>query len=174
MVLRKLKKGEILLLVISEKSHLEIMVKLTEKICKTFEKVCYVTLNKPYTTLIKFFKKRGIDVSRIFFIDTVSAQGVENDQEPVVCVSSPRALTELNIAIKNVVEVGKIECVIFDSLSTLLIYEKPHVVMKFIHSIISDFRSRSTACVLTVIRSDLSENVIKDIALFVDGISKVK
>ncbi len=49
------------------------------------EKVCYITLNKPYRVLSTEFRKAGIAESRIFVIDAVTKSVIPNPTEVPNC-----------------------------------------------------------------------------------------
>jgi hypothetical protein len=88
----------------------------------------------------------------------------------VVNVSSPKALTEMSITIGKVLELGKIEALIFDSLSTLLVYTDPSTVVKFTHSLISLLRSKNVSGLLMCVEGGASSNMVKDISMFADKV----
>lgn len=140
-------------------------------VSKLSERVCYVTLNKPYKTLLKDFEKSKIDSNKFFFIDCVTKK-VKNEEASgqVVYVSSPKALTEINIVMKKVLNAGKIDSTIFDSLSTLLVYEGSHAVVRFSHSIISMFRTLGSKGILISLREDMQNELINDLNMFVDKV----
>lgn len=167
---RALKENEIILLLLPNEKYSEKIVDVA-KIMGTFGSVCYVSLNKPYKTLVGDFEKRGVKTGKFFFIDCVTKKVKEEEgDEQVAYVSSPRALTEMNIVMKKVLETGSIEIAIFDSLSTLLVYEDPHVVVKFAHSVISMFRTLGSKGVIISLKEDMESELIKDLNMFVDKV----
>lgn len=147
------------------------MKEIAKIVSKLSERLCYVTLNKPYKTLLKDFKKNRIDSSKFFFVDCVTKKVKEEEaKEQVVYVSSPKALTEINIVMKKVMSTGKINSTIFDSLSTLLVYEESHAVVRFAHSIISMFRTLGSKGILISLKEDLHSELINDLNMFVDKV----
>ena len=167
---RALKENEIILLLLPNEKYSEKIVDVA-KIMGTFGSVCYVSLNKPYKTLVGDFEKRGVKTGKFFFIDCVTKKvREEKEGEQVVYVSSPRALTEINITLKKVLEAGKIDIAALDSLSTLLIYEDPHVVLRFSHSVISAFRMLGSKGILIALKDDAEKELIKDLNMFVDKV----
>jgi archaellum biogenesis ATPase FlaH len=67
-------------------------------------------------------------------------------------------------------ESKKPEVTVFDSLSTLLVYEDPSVVTRFVHSIISVFRSMGSKSVLISLKDDVKTELVKDLGMFVDKV----
>lgn len=168
---KAIKENDIILVLVANGKYSEKINDVAEISAKLCEKVCYVSANKPYTTLVKNFEKVKIDTSKFYFIDCVtkSVAGSEAGGK-VVCVSSPKALTEMNIAMKKVLEANKPGITVFDSLSTLLIYEDPSMVTRFVHSIISVFRSLGSKGVLISLKDDVKNELVKDLSMFVDKV----
>ena len=99
-------------------------------------KICYITLNKTRNYLMDLFRKEEIDLNNIVFIDAISKSFSNVDPpDDCYCISSPKALTELSIAITEFLR-QNFTYMIFDSLTTLLIYHKDEQpVIKFITNI---------------------------------------
>lgn len=76
----------------------------------------------------------------------------------------------MSIAISNALESGRFGCMIFDSLSTMLIYHDVVTVTKFVHSLIVRARSFNCTSIFTYLRGDIKSPLIKDLAMFVDEV----
>ncbi len=166
---KSIKENDVMMLVIPNQNYAGSLGSVAKTMSKTFNKICYISLNKPRESLINGFKKKGVDTEKFFFIDAVG-KGTSSDD--VSYVSSPKALTELNIAIIKALS-GVVDSSLFDSLSTLLIYEEPSTVIKFSHSIISAFRNKKIKAVLTCLGGDAKSDLIKDLSMFVDKVIKL-
>ncbi len=168
---RAIKENDIILVLVPNEKYSEKINDVAGIAANLSEKVCYVSANKPYTTLVKNFEKAKIDTSKFCFIDCVtkSPSGTKAGGR-VVCVSSPKALTEMNIAMKKLLEANKPGITVFDSLSTLLIYEDSSVVTRFVHSIISVFRSLGSKGVLISLKDEVKNELVKDLGMFVDKV----
>jgi len=167
-----LKKRAIILLSFLSKEYRTGMTNLIAFATHTFNKTCYVTLNDPYESIASRLDDE--QKSRLFFIDCMTATiKTPETKENVVFVSSPHALTEMSIALKKVMEKGKIDFVIFDSISALLIYEQPLSVLKFVHSLILTSREADLGTSFVILKKDVSEQLMKDLAMFVDKIVEV-
>ena len=68
--------------------------------------VCYVTLNKTAESLKELFKKNGVNVDNIVFIDAISKtfKQVPDQAEGCYFIRSPGALTDLSIRINKLLE----------------------------------------------------------------------
>jgi len=164
------KKGEIAVFVIPDKLYVSKIKELVSSLSSDYSRICYVSLNKPYPVISESLKKQGIDTKKFFFVDCTGNPSKNEGQ--VVYVSSPKALTEMSITITKVLEMGKIEALIFDSLSTLLIYEQPSTVVKFTHSLISALRSRNAAGFFMCLKGGTGSEIVKDISMFADRIEE--
>jgi hypothetical protein len=156
------------LVVVPEKEYASKINEIVSAASSSHSRICYTSLSKPCSTLSQSFSKNGIDTKKILFIECGGSSGGESGQ--VVHVSSPKALTEISIAISKVIDMGKIEILIFDSLSTLLVYADSSTVVKFAHSIITMLRSKGVDGMLMCAKSSQSEAIVKDITMFTDNV----
>jgi len=162
-------KNGIILFVISNKDYDSKIRDIVSSASSHYNRVCYVSLNKPYSTVLASLRKYGIDTRKFFFVECT---GSSDKNSQAVSVSSPKALTEMSITISKVLELGRIEALIFDSLSTLLVYEQPSTVVKFTHSLISMLRAKKASGFLTCLESSASSEILKDISMFADSVVK--
>lgn len=65
---------------------------------------------------------------------------------------------------------GKFDALLFDSLSTLLIYNKKDAVSKFIQSMINKLRTNNMTVVFTALKGDTEKGLLKEVGLFVDEV----
>lgn len=137
----------------------------------------YISVNKPYATLMKILSKEGIATEKLYFIDC--ATGLTGSAPPSTerCdyLNGPNDLTSLSLAISRMLTSPPIkesvkECFLFlDSVSTFLIYNDPNTVARFLHMIISKARENGVKGVIFSLRRDV-ENVgaITSITQFCD------
>jgi hypothetical protein len=167
---KEIEDNQIIVFVISNELYIERLISLI-KILTKMGKILYVTINKPYSTLMDNFQKNAIPKDQFFFIDAITR--TVKKPEPiknVEFISSPSALTELSLSISTTLEKQKFYSVLFDSLSTLLIYQEPLMVIKFAHSAISMLRTAGVKVILTVLSGDISSDLIKDLNMFADKV----
>jgi KaiC/GvpD/RAD55 family RecA-like ATPase len=138
------------------------------------ERVCYVCLGRPHRDILGSLEKAGARTERIFFIDAATRNPAEpREDEPVAYVSSPRALSELGITIRKVVEAGSVQCLVVDSLSALLMYEKPSTVLKFANSVVSS-ATPAASVVLMLVKDSAAEGLVRDLSMFADGVADLE
>jgi len=166
----EIKKHQIVIVVIPNEQYSEKILYLSKTLAE-FGKTIYVSINKPYSSVVDLLQKNRIPVDRFFFVDavtkTVKPFGKDGSVE---FVSSPSALTELSLTISNIVERDEFYSMLFDSLSTLLVYQNPLMVTKFVHNLISKFRTMKTKAVLTILKGGMSSELINDLSMFADKI----
>lgn len=105
----------------------------------------YITINRPYSSIIQTLYKKKISYKNIYFIDTITetAGGEPLKSEKVLYMSSPISLTDLGVAIDEMLHLLKDKgdvYLILDSVSMLLIYNNKASVVEFIHFITSKLR----------------------------------
>lgn len=159
------------LLILSNEKYVEDIYEVAKQLANRYERICYVNLNKPYDVLIKDLTVKKIDVKKFYFIDTTTKalkQDVK-DIENVKYVSSPNALTELSLCISDVYKKQNSDCILFDSLSTLLVYQQVSIVTRFAQSIITKMASNTTR-IFTVLEGDTESVLVKNLGMFVDKV----
>lgn len=170
-----IKRGEIAVIIIPDKTYSKDIIDITIQQAKDYRSLCYVSLNKPHDSLIKTLRDNNVDTSKFLFIDAItkpfkSVKKLDN----CIFVSSIHAIGELSIAIEKSLEKGKFDTLIFDSLSTMLIYHHASVTTKFIHSLIGRLRVLNCAAVFTCLESDEESSLVKDLGMIVDKIMEVE
>lgn len=172
------KKGiveTILVLIIPDKDYKKKWMNLVKELSTVDGKICYISLNTPYETLLDSFKIMGIDASKFYFIDAITKTAtIPEESEKCEYVSSPGALTELSLAISNLLDSKTFDYLIFDSLSTLLVYENENTVTKFIHQLISKIRVMKSKAVFSILKQDTGSVLLKDINMFADRVLDIE
>ncbi len=171
-ILNCLKKNQNVVVVSKSLNYEQTMIGLHKAVSKEFKKICMVTLNKPSSALVKKFQEEGIDYSNYYFIDCVPSKEKVRESEQYTYVSSPSALTELMLAIDKVKKTHQIDLIILDNLSSLLIYNKDMIVLKFLHSLMTGIRQTNTKVIYSILPKDMKGSM-EDISLFADAVIEV-
>ena len=140
-----------------------------------YSKIAYISLTKPAEDVIEIFRENKIDTKKFLFIDAVTEKVKSNvSNDGIIFVSSPKNFkkfdTELNQIIKDLEE---LECLIFDSLSTLLIYKDESTVVKFTHDLIIDLMVAHASADFICLLGESCSHLAKTITPFVDKISYI-
>ncbi len=169
-----IKENQIIVFVVQSKSYSKHLESITKAAIGLKNNLCYVSLNKPYKVLKRGLENAGVPTEKIRFVDAVSSKvGSMTPDDNVIFISSPQALTEMSISINKCLGLKDMGIVLFDSLSTLLVYEEASNVVRFVHSIISTFRVKERSCIFTMLKEDLKEELVKDLGMFADKIEEI-
>jgi len=169
--LEEIKESQILVLVIPDKQYTDRLQGIVKELSNNYQSICYVSLNRPYRTLKKNFEENRIDIGKFFFIDAITKTAeIPTPTENCEFISSPNALTELSLAISNSLERKKFDYILFDSLSTLLVYESDIVVTQFVHFLMAKIRVVGCRAIFTCLKQDLDSVLLKDINMFADRV----
>lgn len=171
---KELKDNEVLVILAGE-DYKETLIKLVKEAEKTFEKICFVTLIKPYKELVEVFKKENIDIKRFTFINaSFIDSGQSKVQPPLVkgseSVTFSNSLSDLKVAIAEECVNIKPNLFIFDSLSLLLIYIKESDILRFVHYITQRVKMHKTKMIFIALRTDEGSTLIKDLVMIVDKV----
>jgi len=172
----KTRENKFTLVFLQNKNYLEELHKIVNSRKKDNAKICYVCLSKPYAEIIEDFKNEKIDCNNFFFVDTLSS--LSYNLQPVkncIFVSKPDNLNGIKKAIKKAIAKHGCGTVVFDTISTLLIYQQAHSIVRFTHEMIMDEMQKTVDKVYLVLKEagiyrDESAKLIKDLHLFADKI----
>lgn len=152
-VKKELDENNVILLVIPGKSYYPTLIDIVKQLNE--EQGLYVTVNTPYSSLTKTFRKKGINCDKYFFIDAVSATSKsDTSAKNCIFVSSPGTLTELSIAIDELIKNQKPKFIIFDSLSALLIYSKVKSVMQFTQNLSAKIKENNINALFPITKDE--------------------
>jgi hypothetical protein len=166
-----LKDNKILLLSVDSNDYREAMRSVVEFSARKIGRVCYVTLNDPYESIMQ---KLGEAAGNILFIDCVTSTiKPPVPKKGVMFVSSPRAFTEISLSVKNAIKEEKVELTVLDSISALMVYEKPVVVLKLVHSLILTCREGNVCVIFVILKEDVDISMLKDLTMFVDKVVEI-
>lgn len=134
-----------------------------------------ITTNQPSMVLRKLYLQEGIDLEHVRFIDAITKYAigkVPEDVENVVFVKSPDDLTDMGIAITQILkEEGEEEVfILFDSVSTMLIYLSSTNISRFIHFVTSKLKITGIAGVFLAVEKGLDPLLLSQLTTFVDEV----
>lgn len=137
-----------------------------------------ITTNFPYSVLIKLYSQSGISQENVSFIDAVtrnSIGSVENVPGVVRYVNNPANLTDMGIAVTEVLKEhsGKKVCIMYDSVSTMLIYLSSANISKFIHFVTNKLRLMDISGVFLAVEKGLDPMLMTQLTTFVDNVVDV-
>ena len=141
--------------------------------------VMLVSVTLPNIVIQRAYQTAGIDPSKVFVIDAVtkySGGPVDLDNPQCKYISNPGNLTDIGIVIteglKNLGDGNK--CLVFDDISTMLLYSPSVTISKFIHFITNKLRLFDVAGVFIAVEKGLDPALSTQISTFVDMVVPVE
>ncbi|MFA5246533.1 MAG: ATPase domain-containing protein [Candidatus Micrarchaeia archaeon] len=132
-----------------------------------------VSANRPYANLVAQYKNAGIDPKYIFIIDCVTRKngGKALKASNAVFVDNSSALTNILIQINECTRTMKGKKVLLiDSVTTLLVYNKPDVLARFVHSTLTHIRSKGVNGFLVCLSDETDKEVKAEISQLCDKV----
>lgn len=137
-----------------------------------------ITVNQPFRVLTKMYLREGIDISNFHVIDAVTHySGGTCEENPLVkYINTPSNLTDLGIAITEVLRQmpEKKKCIMFDSVSMLLIHIPSATASKFFHFVVNKLKLSDVAGIFLCVEKGLDPLILSQMTAFVDKIIDFK
>lgn len=166
-------KAGIVLFVIPNKKYQAELVKITRNAVDDshYKKVAYVSLNKPTKKIAASFKKDGINTKKILFIDAVT-KGIKSKASGVnvTYISTMDNFEQFKKDMVKAIDKGKPGCLVFDSLSTMLIHKDQNSIIRCVHDLITKLMVADIGGKFTCLAEDMNSDLIKDVSMFVDKV----
>ncbi|MCD6590869.1 MAG: hypothetical protein J7K72_02760 [Candidatus Aenigmarchaeota archaeon] len=168
---KEILKNKTLLIILDEEQYEKKIGDVLRSLGKLHKKVCYVCLNKPYKDVMEDLKKQKVNINNFFFIDVLSSYYHDRkSSRNCVFIHTPTDfISIINALVKAVKEKG-CEVVVFDTISTFLIYKQNYVILKFTHKVLENLKGDSRNVLITIKGGDLlneeREKLIKDLMMF--------
>ncbi|MCX6798607.1 MAG: hypothetical protein NTW59_00745 [Candidatus Diapherotrites archaeon] len=171
--LQDLPSKYVILLITGFKEYAHLPLQLIQYFARKKMDGIYVTTNKSAVDLIDALNKNGLDDARIFIIDTITRKSgyVETEKRNVRYIDSPEELTELSTQIEECIEAmpSGPHFFVFDSISTMLVYNAERTVEKFTHGLSGKLRSKQFQAIFTMAGETRGE-IVNILAQFCDKI----
>ncbi|MEA2055919.1 MAG: hypothetical protein U9O49_03705 [Candidatus Thermoplasmatota archaeon] len=144
---------------------------------KTDEAWVYVTVTKPYETLVREFG----DITKnnnVKFIDCISkAAGMSQSNSNCTFIESPAMLEKLGLEIMNIfkeVDENTGKYLVIDSLTNLIIYNDPEIITEFFYQLINKARARDIHIISLAIEEEGIDSFLNKLVYLNDKILKVR
>ncbi|MDH7511268.1 MAG: hypothetical protein QHH04_09550 [Methanolinea sp.] len=153
-------------------------IEIVKEIAADGYKSVIITTNFPHTVLKKLYQQNGVDISGVCFIDAVTGTAAKPEQAPdarVRYVNSPANLTDMAIAVTETLKQiqGKKVCILFDPVSTMMIYLSSANISKFVHFVVNKLRLMDISGIFIAVEKGLDPHLLTQLTTFVDQIVDV-
>ena len=135
-----------------------------------------LSASRPYKNLVNIYEQRGIDTKKILFLDCISkSQSVDLDETGnVLYLEAASDLTNISLAIKGSMEKIKGDKFVFiDSITSMLIHNKPEIFARFIHGILTKMRINGISGLLISLENETDKEIRAEIAQLCDRVVKL-
>lgn len=134
----------------------------------------YVTLNKPYDIIQRIFAENGIDTRLIIFIDAASRTEPKKIGN-CLYIGNPEKLSDMSVAMDQAVKaLPSDKFVIFDSLNTLSIFNRPGTVARFVHFLAAKMREWKTKGVIITLEKETDPALLDEITQYADARADIR
>ena len=178
--LRNLPPNSVVMFITEAETYFKDIVRIVKILVNTLElDGIYISVNKPYQSLVELFKKNKINFDKVFFIDciTKTVGGKPEITKNCLFIASPQNLTELGIALSQAMEAmkeKKNKFLILDSLSTLLVYNSAGTIARFSHFLTTRIRLSKFKGIFIIVEKEMDKKLLSTLKEFCDRAIKLK
>lgn len=159
----------ILLITVDAKSYQKTVIDVVKFLNGQGVPGVYVTLNKPYDTIQRIFADNGIDTRLVIFIDAASRTEPKKIGN-CLYIGSPEKLSDMSVAMDQAVKaLPSDKFVVFDSLNTLSIFNKPGTMARFVHFLTSKMREWKIKGVIVTLEKETDPALLDELTQFSDA-----
>jgi hypothetical protein len=150
-------------------------IEIIHEISKLGYHTVVITTNFPFSILTKLYAQAGVPADQVSFIDAVTRNSMgsaENITGVVRYINNPANLTDMGIAVTEVLKEhsGRKVCIMYDSVSTMLIYLSSANISKFVHFVTNKLRLMEVSGVFLAVEKGLDPMLMSQLTTFVDRV----
>jgi hypothetical protein len=143
-------------------------ITIIKAVTEVVPKSIFVTVNKPYFSIIRTLKEKGVYTDDLYFIDASSEESDVSKGGNYEKVKSPSDLNEIMLSAEKCMESRKYSGLIFDSVSTLLSYQNEEMVVRFTHALVNKLRKSGIKGVFLCTKEDMNTALMKNLNMLAD------
>lgn len=131
----------------------------------------YVTLNKPYEIMQRNLASNDIDSRLVIFIDASSSSHEAKKVENCLYIGSPEKLSDISVAMDQAIKAlpSGNKFLVFDSLNTLSIFNKPATVARFVHFLAGKMREWKIKGIIITLEKETDQLLLDELTQFSDA-----
>jgi hypothetical protein len=134
-----------------------------------------ISTSRPYSNIVNLYIKNKIDIDKIYFLDCISKNlNGHKKANNVKFVENLSSLTDISLSISERIKLtnGR-KFIFFDSINTMLIYNKPHVFARFVHNVLTRMRLNGVGGILISLQDKTHIEIRSDIAQLCDKVIRI-
>jgi KaiC/GvpD/RAD55 family RecA-like ATPase len=166
MNLKGLPENYVVLLLSDSNNYLETNLALLKALTEDGDTVIFVTMIRPSEVLVKLFDQNGINKDKIYIIDCVSTltEQYKKHTSHEVFVQ-PNNLSAIAMAINEMaLRLEGKKVVVFDSPTTLMVYNTLNEIMKFALFVTSKIRLENLRGILLSVEEDMKTDILSNLS----------
>jgi hypothetical protein len=135
-----------------------------------------ISANRPHDNLFSLYNSNNIDIEKLFILDLVSQnQNIDlEDTKNVYYIESNSSLTNISIALNEIfLNIPGKKFFFIDSITTMLIHNKPDIFSRFIHCILTKTRFNKINSLFISLDDETDRKVRTEISQLCDKILKI-
>lgn len=174
-ILKALPEGNIIFLETTADKIFDIGLASVKILTKRNDTGIIISTSRPYSNIVKLYIKNKVDVEKIFFLDCISKNlNGHKKASNVKFVENLSSLTDISLSISERIKAtnGR-KFIFFDSINTMLIYNKPHVFARFVHNVLTRMRLNDVGGILISLQDKTNREIKADIAQLCDKVIKI-
>jgi KaiC/GvpD/RAD55 family RecA-like ATPase len=166
---KKLQSGWVTLIEVPTENHMAVNIETLKTLIDQLGYTCvYITLSKPYTELEASFKSKGVDTSKVYFIDAISKMYGETQPSSKRCVytSGPIDVDSITSAMREILSsLGSVKkCVFLDSVTTVLLYNSLPRTLRFSQFLTQILKKiQSEGVIVCIAKGEKTKNLIVEL-----------
>ncbi len=165
---RETEKNHVLTFVMPNSLYPTDSISIIKAVTEIAPKNIFVTVNKPYFSIIENLREKEINTDGIYFIDASTQEGDSSEGKNYEKIKSPGDLTEIMLSVGKHVQKGEYYSLIFDSVSTLLAYHDEEMVIRFTHSLVNKLRKYNVKGIFLCTKEDMNTSLMKNLNMLAD------
>jgi predicted PP-loop superfamily ATPase len=169
-IIEEITQNKFLLILLNEQQYMKKLYEIVKMVENSKNKICYVCLSKPYKNILTDLNENKINTKFFFFIDVLSSHYAKPEpKNNCIFLDSPTNLKSVKDAITMAIEKENCNVLLFDTISTLLIYQGTFPILRFTHSLMIENAKK----IFIVLKKDAvpeeeNKKLIKDLEMFAD------
>jgi len=157
------------LVILPFQQYNDVVMDLTYEMSRDASALCYVTLNKTYSSLVRKFGDEKIDADRFVFIDSITPKVLNfDDAERCTFLESLDSLDSFAETLLTLVKSHQVKHVIFDSVSSFLVYKSDEEVLKFFNYVVSFLEEMDVHLTMFVLKDDAKRPAVMQLEMQAD------
>ena len=165
---RETEKNQVLTFVMPNSLYPSDSLSIIKAVTEIAPKNIFVTVNKPYFSIIENLKANGVDTEGLYFIDASGQEGEATKGDNYEKIKSAGDITEIMLSVGKHLRNGEYYALIFDSVSTLLAYHGEEIVIRFSHSLVNKLRKHGVKGIFLCTKEDMNTSLMKNLNMLAD------